>query len=68
MIFFITLIFCFINLIHLHEGLDDFDIQSNDVKDSFEDYKTEFYGKDEIYSDEPGKTTHLNQFKTHFYA
>ena len=68
MICFITLILCFNTLIHLNEGLNDFGITPNDAQDSFEDYETEFYGNDEILSEELGKSTCFNQFEAQSYT
>ena len=67
MIYFITLILCFNNLIRLDEAINHYDIQSSDSKDLVKEDGTEPYEGEVIYSDESGKIIKSKQFEVYFY-
>ena len=67
MIYFTTLIICVFCLVHLNEGLNYDDIQHSNSKDLAKEDKIEFYGSNEIYSDESGKNIKLCQPQAFFH-
>ena len=58
-IYFITLIFCFHDFMHLNEGLSYYDFQHTKSRDLVKEDITGFYGSDEIYPDDLGKSIPL---------
>ena len=66
MIHFTILVFCVYCLMHINEGLNSNDFQYTNPKDPAREDKVEFYGSNEIYSDESGKKLDYVNFKLTF--
>ena len=66
MIYIITLVFCLHGLMHINESLNHDGIQQSKLKDLVKEDLTEFYGSNEIYPDELGKSIKLWKLEASF--
>ena len=63
MIYILTLIFCLHGFMHLNEGLSYNAIQHTNSRDFVKEENTGFYGSNEIYPDDLGKSIQLYQLE-----
>ena len=66
MIHLATLFFCVYFLMHLNEGSNYNDVQQINSKDPSKEDRVEFYGSNDLYSDESGKK--IWQLQAYFHT